>query len=143
MKTPLAFQGLKGAPVKEPTNEAETALLLQAMISSNHHGINFVIGDYNTTRGVDLVIETMDKGIPSIRWAELVFRLNNLFKWAHPADGYHVVVCYELGDTKETQQFPDGQTAQLVPKGVPGRYAMIVGEATLDVYVLKEILQSQ
>ena len=137
----LVFEGLTGAPVKEPSNEAETALLLQAMISSRHQGINFVIGDYNTTRGVDMVIETMDKGIPSIRWAELVFRLDNLFKWDHPADGYHLVVCYELGGTKETQSFMDGKIAQLVPKSVPGRYAMIVGEDTLDVYVLKEILQ--
>ncbi len=37
----LNFGGLDRAPIKEPNNEAETALLLQAMISSNHPGIDF------------------------------------------------------------------------------------------------------
>ena len=58
-----------GAPIKEPSSEAETALLLQAMISSKHPAIDFKIGDYNTALGVDLVIELEDKGIPSLKWA--------------------------------------------------------------------------
>ncbi len=137
----LKFGNLEGAPVKEPNNEAETALLLQAMISSHHPGIDFVIGDYNTSRGVDMVIETTDKHIPSIKWAEIVFSLDKLFSWSHPPDGYHLVVCYELGSIKEKQEFQDGSEAQLVPKESAGRYAMIVGSDTLDVYVLREILQ--
>ena len=138
----LLIESVKGAPVRKPNNEAETALLLQAMISSRHPGIDFIIGDYNTARGVDMVIETTDKRIPSIKWAEVVFSLDNLFKWSHPQDGYHVVVCYELGGIREKEKFDDGSEAQLVPKGVPGRYAMIVGSDTLDVYVLSEILKT-
>ena len=137
----LKSRNLEGAPAKEPNNEAETALLLQAMISSGHPGIDFIIGDYNASRGVDMVIETTDKHIPSIKWAEIVYSLDNLFKWSHPPDGYHVVVCYELGGIKEKQEFEDGSEAHLVRKEVAGRYAMIVGSDTLDVYVLREILQ--
>ena len=137
----LQFENLTGAPIKEPNNEAETALLLQAMISSGHPGIDFVIGDYNTARGVDMVVETTDKQIPSIKWAEVVYSLDNLFKWSHPQEGYHFVVCYELGGIKEKQVFQDGSEAQLVRKGVAGRYAMIVGSDTLDIYVLSEILK--
>ena len=135
------WAGLERAPIKEPANEAEAALLLQAMITSRHPGIDFVIGDYNTSRGVDMVIETTDKQIRNIEWAEIVFSLDNLFKWDHPPGGYHKVVCYELGGIKEKQVFQDGSEALLVPKGVAGRYAMIVGSDTLDVYVLREMLQ--
>ena len=131
---------LVGAPVKEPINEAETALLLQAMVSSGHPGIDFLIGDYNTALGVDMVVEISDKHILSIKWAEMVFSLDNLFKWSHPPDGYHIVVCYQLGGIKEEQVFPDGSKARLVSKEAAGRYALLVGSDTLDVYVLREIL---
>ena len=137
----LEWAGLPRAVVKEPSNEAETALLLQAMISSGHPGIDFVIGDYNTSRGVDMVIETSAKQVDNVQWAEIVYLLENLFKWEHPPSGYHRVICYGLGGVKEKQVFPDGSEAQLVRKGVAGRYAMIVGDDTLDVYVLREILQ--
>ena len=132
---------LVNPPIKEPSNEAETALLLQAMISSSHPGIDFVIGDYNTNRGVDMAVEVTDKGIPSIKWAELVFSLDNLFKWRHPQDGYHLVICYELGATKEVQNFSDGVEARLVATSVAGRYTLIVGSDSIEVYILKEILQ--
>ena len=136
----IKVDSLERPPVKEPTNESETALLLQAMISSRHPGIDFVIGDYNTSKGVDMVIEIRDKQIPRIEWAEVVFSLDNLFKWQHPHGGYHRVVCYVLGNAKERQVFLDGAEAQLVPKDVAGRYALIVGSDTLDVYVLRELL---
>ena len=139
----LKLEYLTRAPLKEPTNEAETALLLQAMISSDHPGIDFVIGDYNANNGVDMVVEKSDKGIPSLKWAELVFSLDNLFKWSHPPEGYHLVVCYELGDICEKQKFPDGSEARLVRTEVSGRYAMVVGSDTLDVYVLREILSEE
>ena len=138
----LKANSLVGAPRKEPINESETALLLQAMVSSQHPGIDFVIGDYNTNRGVDMAVEISDKQIPSIKWVELVFSLDNLFKWSHPPGGYHIVVCYELGGVKEKQAFPDGSEAHLVRKETHGRYAMLVGSDTLDVYVLKELLQA-
>jgi hypothetical protein len=63
----LAAHGITGAPLKEPESEAETALLLQAMISSRHPAIDFTIGDYNTANGVDMVVEQDDKGIPSLK----------------------------------------------------------------------------
>ena len=137
----LKWKDLVRPPITEPSNEAETALLLQAMISSRHPGIDFVIGDYNTSRGVDMVIETADKQIENVEWAEVVFSLDNLFKWEHPPGGYHRVVCYELGGVKEIQVFQDGAEAKLVRTGVAGRYAIIVGSDTLEVYVLREILQ--
>lgn len=138
----MAFKGLDSGPVKEPSNEGETALLLQAMISAKHPGIDFKIGDYSTSRGVDLIVEIMDKEIPSLKWAELVSSLDKLFQWYHPPEGYHIIVCYELGKVKEEQEFPDGATAKLVRKDPPGRYALLVGSAAIDVYVLREILQA-
>lgn len=135
-----SFNNVKGYPVKEPKNEAETALLLQAMISSSHPGVDFTIGDYNTSNGVDLIIEMIDKGIPTIKWAELVSSLDRLFAWDHPVDGYHVIICYELGKAKEKNSFPNGTNARLVRKEKRGRYALIVGSDSIDIYVLREIL---
>lgn len=136
----LRANNLIGAPAKEPQNEAETALVLQAMISSKHLGINFVIGDYNTSHGVDLVIEQIDKDMPTLKWAELVSSLEKLFQWEHPPEGYHCIICYELGKVKEVQKFSDGQEARLVFTNVPGRYTLLVGSEHIDVYVLREIL---
>lgn len=134
--------GINSGPIKEPLNEAETALLLQAMISSKHAGIDFTIGDYNTTKGVDLIVETIDKEIPSLKWVELVFSLDRLYEWSHPPEGYHIIVCYQLGKVKEQQEFSDGTKGKLVSKETPGRYALLVGSETIDVYVLREILQA-
>ncbi len=136
----LQANGLVGAPIKEPENEAETALLLQAMISSKQSGIDFTIGDHNTTQGVDLIVEQTDKDMPTFKWFELVFSLDRLFHWAHPPEGYHAIVCYQLGNMKETQTFTDGQEARLVPKTVPGKYTLLVGPDSIDVYVLRDIL---
>lgn len=138
----MPFKGVKSGPIKEPSSEAETALLLQAMISSNHPGIDFTIGDYSTSRGVDLIVETMDKEIPSLKWVELVSSLEKLYRWSHPPEGYHIIVCYELGKVMEEQEFPDGTKSKLVSKETPGRYALLVGSETIDVYVLREILQA-
>ena len=136
----LHAPGLIGAPLKEPQSEAETALLLQAMISSKHAGIDFTIGDYNTAIGVDLLVERRDKGFTGYWWVELVSSLDKLTQWPHHPDGYNAVVCYALGNTPETQTLSDGQSAKLVKKDAPGRYALLVGTDTLEVYVLKEIL---
>ena len=131
---------LNNAPRKNPRNEAETALLLQAMISSDHPGIDFVIGDYSAQLGVDLIVELSDKGIETIKWAELVFSLDKLYKWQHSPERYHIIVCYEVGKVGEVEKFPDGTVAKLVKKEVPGRYALMVGRDVIDVYVLREIL---
>ncbi|HEX3653383.1 MAG TPA: hypothetical protein VHU18_11230, partial [Rhizomicrobium sp.] len=131
---------LIGAPLKEPQSEAETALLLQAMISSKHPGIDFTIGDYSTAVGVDLLVERRDKGFTGYWWVELVSTLDKLTQWPHHPDGYNAVVCYALGNTPEMQTLSDGRSAKLVKKEAPGRYALLVGPDTLEVYVLKEIL---
>lgn len=136
----LVAPNVIGPPIKEPRSEAETALLLQAMISSKHPGIDFTIGDYNTARGVDLLVERKDKGFSSFWWVELVSSLDKLAQWPHHPDGYHAVVCYQLGNTAERQQLSDGRTAKLVKKEAPGRYTLLVGSDTLEVYVLREIL---
>ena len=141
-RSDIPFRCVNRAPIKEPSSEAETALLLQAMISSGSQGIDFIIGDYNTARGVDLIVEKMDKGIKSIKWAELVSSLNNLYQWDHPPEAYHIVICYELGNVKKEQTFKDGSKGKLVKKESPGKYALLVGSESIDVYVLREILQA-
>ncbi len=129
-----------GAPLKEPKTEAETALLLQAMISSKHQGIDFTIGQYNTYSGTDLLVEYKNKGIPSIAWAEIVVTLENLFAWSHPPEGIHKVICWELGDVPEKQNTQDGKEARVMKKG-HGRYHLDIGIDSIEVYVLREILQ--
>jgi hypothetical protein len=136
----LSAPNVVGAPVKEPESEAETALLLQAMISSGHPGIDFVIGDYNTTFGVDMVVEQEDKAIPSLKWVEIVSSLDRLFQWPHPPEGYHSVVCYQLGKVAERQKFGDGVEATLVRTEIRGRYLLVVNSSSMSVYVLKELL---
>lgn len=136
----LPFSSIPGAPVKEPQSESETALLLQAMISAKHPALNFHIGDYNTTNGVDLIIEQIDKQMPMLKWAELVHSLERLYKWPHPPEGYHCVICYELGNVKEVQVFPDGQEAKLIPKGAKGLYTLHVAGQSIDIYVLRDLL---
>ena len=127
-------------PVKEPRSEAETALLLQAMISSKHPGIDFRIGEYKTSEGTDLIVECKSKGIPSLNWAEIVVTLENLFAWSHPPEGIHKVICWELGRVQEKQAFSGGEQARLTKKD-RGRYHLDIGTDTVDVYVLREILQ--
>lgn len=128
------------APVKEPRSEAETSLLLQAMISCRHPGIDFRIGEYKTSVGTDLIIECVSKGIPSLAWAEIVVTLENLFGWLHPPEGIHKVICWDLGKVQEKQSFTSGEEAKLTKKG-QGRYHLDIGTDTIEVYVLREILQ--
>jgi len=132
---------LVNAPIKEPRSEAETSLLLQAMISCRHPGIDFRIGEYKTSVGTDLIIECVDKGIPSLAWVEIVVTLENLFSWLHPPDGIHKVICWDLGKVQEKQAFTSGEEAKLTKKG-QGRYNLDIGTDTIEVYVLREILQS-
>jgi hypothetical protein len=128
------------APIKEPRSEAETALLLQAMISSKHPGIDFRIGEYKTSAGTDLLVEYINKGIPSFAWAEIVVTLENLFTWSHPPGHINKVICWELGKVQEKQAFTSGEEAKLTKKG-QGRYHLDIGTDTIEVYVLREILQ--
>jgi len=128
------------APVKEPRSEAETSLLLQAMISSRHPGIDFRIGEYKTSVGTDLVVECVNKGIPSLAWVEIVVTLEKLFEWSHPPEGIHKVICWDLGKVQEKQSFTSGEEAKLTKKK-QGRYHLDIGTDTIEVYVLREILQ--
>lgn len=132
--------GVKGAPLKEPNSEAETSLLLQAMISSSHSGIDFTIGEYKTSQGVDMLVEMTHKGIESSFWAEIVVRLENLYQWPHNLAGIHIVICWELGKVREEQALDDGRIAKLTRKQA-GRYHLDVGTDSIEVYVLREILQ--
>jgi len=136
----LNVPNIAAAPVKEPRSEAETALLLQAMISSKHPGIDFRIGEYKTSIGTDLIVECASKGIPSLAWAEIVATLENLFGWQHPPEGIHKVICWDLGKVQEKQSFTSGEQAKLTKKG-QGRYHLDIGTDTIEVYVLREILQ--
>ncbi|MDD5287608.1 MAG: ATP-binding protein [Dehalococcoidales bacterium] len=138
----LNAQSLINAPLKEPRSEAETSLLLQAMISCKHPGIDFKIGEYNTNVGTDLIIECLSKGIPTLAWAEIVITLENLFGWSHPPEGIHKVICWDLGRVKEKQSFSSGEEARLTKKG-NGRYHLDIGNDTIEIYVLREILQNK
>lgn len=139
-RSKLNHKVLGRALARVPQNEAETALLLQAMISAEIPEIPFVIGDYNITRGVDMIVEEMDKGFQTCKLVELVYSLDKLYQWEHPPEGYHYVVCYEKGQAKEVQKFVDGQESKLVSKPKPGRYTLFVGDDSIDVFVLSEIL---
>ena len=133
---------LQGSPIKEPVNEAETALLLQSMISCTHPGIDFRIGEYNANFGTDLIVEYNSKGIPSFAWVELVHKLSNLFVWVHPPEGIHKIVCWELGECREKQNLIDGREAKLA-KRTNGRYNLDISSDTIDVYALKRITLSK
>lgn len=111
------------------------------MISSKHAGIDFVIGEYNTTFGVDLAVEREDKGFKSIWWVELVLNLDKINQWSHHPEGFHAIVCYDLGNVAEEIVMSNKEVAKLVKKQSPGRYALMLGRDTLEVYVLREILQ--
>jgi len=137
----LDAPNVKGSPLKEPKSEAETSLLLQAMISSGHPGIDFIIGEYKTYSGTDLLVEYTDKGIPSFAWAEIVVTLENLFVWSHNLDGIHKVICWELGHVQERKTFENGKEMRLTKKQT-GRYHLDVGADSIEVYVLRELIQA-
>ncbi len=141
----LNVHNIVAPPVKEPRSEAETALLLQAMISCKHQGIDFRIGEYKTSMGTDLIVEYISKGISSLALVEIVVTLEKLFAWSHPPERIHKVVCWELGKVQEKQDFANGEEAKLTKKGI-GRYHLDIGVDTIivdtiEVYVLREILQ--
>lgn len=138
----LVAPNVEGAPLKEPTSEAETSLLLQAMISSRHSAIDFRIGEYKTSQGVDLLVQSITKGITSFAWAEIVVKLENLYQWPHDLEGIHKVICWELGRVRERQTLGDGREARLTKKQA-GRYHLDVGTDSIEVYVLREIIQSK
>jgi hypothetical protein len=88
-----------------------------------------------------MIIEGTTKEIEGRAWAEVVTTLANLFAWPHPPEGYHKIICFELGKgVGETNHFPGGKEAKLVKSGVKGRYHLLVGGDSIGVYALKEML---
>ena len=70
----------------------------------------------------------------------MVVTLEKLFAWSHPPEGIHKVICWDLGKVQEKQSFTSGEEAKLTKKG-QGRYHLDIGADTIEVYVLREILQ--
>lgn len=130
-RMPLQVSGVVNHPIKEPTNEAETILVLQAMISSKHPSIDFLIGEYSSYSGQDFIIEYEDKGIRQKAWAEVVYSLDRLYQWQHDLSHIHRIVCWRRGNIP-----PD---AKLLKMG-QGIYTMQVNSESFRVYVLSEIL---
>ncbi len=79
-RRPRLDAGVKvpGVLTRIPQNEAETLLVLQAMISAGMKAIDFVLGEYSAQRGTDAIIEFTDKGMARTGWLELVHKLANL-----------------------------------------------------------------
>ena len=47
-----------------------------------------------------------------------------------------MIICYQLGKVGEKEKFKDGSVGTLVKKESLGKYALLVGSQTIDVYVL-------
>jgi len=130
---------LKGAIIKIPSNEKETLLLLQAMISSGHKGIDFVIGEYDDYKGVDSIIEFDDKGTHRMGWLELVYELSKVKDWWHYNERTHKIVCWDIGNLKPGKyELKNKKTFEYIQKD--NEHFIKYGEDFIKVYVLKEIL---
>ncbi len=127
------------AIVKIPKNEKETLLLLQAMISSNHKGIDFIIGEYGDYEGVDAIIEFDDKGTHRVGWLEMVYELSRIIGWWHELRRIHKIVCWDIGNmVPDTYKLANGKSFDYIRKD---REHFIKYETDfIKVYVLKEIL---
>ncbi|MBI4199753.1 MAG: hypothetical protein HY535_04710 [Chloroflexi bacterium] len=86
-----------------------------------------------------MLVEYSNKGIPSSAWAELVLTLEKLFEWAHPPEGIHKVICWELGKVQEQQTSLHWQNVR-ISKLQAGRYQLHIGADSIEVYVLRELL---
>lgn len=127
-----------GLLTKVPQNEAETVLVLQALISAGNKAIDFKLGEYSATAGTDAIIEYEDKGMPRPGWMEAVKSLSNLFVWPHDLNRIHKVVCWDLGGIKPQHQLPDGSVVKYEKTGKK-HFLYYEGE-TIPVYVLSEII---
>ena len=131
--------GLRGAIIKIPRNEKETLLLLQAMISSNYRGIDFVIGEYDDYKGVDSIIEFDDKGTHRIGWLEVVYELSNIISWWHFNERTHKIVCWDIGNIKPGKyELRNKKIIEYIQKD--DEHIIKYEEDFIKVYVLKEIL---
>jgi hypothetical protein len=133
-----ASQTVPGLIKKVPRNEAETVLVLQALLSGSGKNLDFQIGEYNATQGTDAIIEYEDKGIRQTGWMEVVLSLDRLFAWTHDVDRIHKIVCWELGELKPEYKLPDGRVAKYEKVG--SKHILHVDGETIPVYVLSEIV---
>ncbi len=129
---------IPGCPLKIPQNEAETVIVLQAMITSGVRGVDFVLGEYSAYKGTDAIIEYEDKGIHQTGWLEVVKSLSNLFSWDHNLDRVHKVVCWDLGDMKAEYKLEDGSVVKYEKTGK--KHCFRRDGETIPVYVLAELL---
>lgn len=130
---------LNGAIIKIPKNEKEALLLLQAMISSNYKGIDFVIGEYDDYIGVDSIIEFDDKGTHRVGWLEVIHKLSNIKSWWHFNERTHKIVCWDIGDIKPgIHELKNKKTFEYIKKD--NKHLIKYEEDFIKVYVLKEIL---
>ena len=127
-----------GVPTKIPQNEAETVLVLQALISAGNKAIDFRLGEYSANAGTDAIIEFEDKGMPRPGWLEAVKSLSNLFAWPHDLNRIHKVVCWDLGSIKPQHQLPDGTVVKYEKSGK--KHFLVYEGETIPVYVLSEII---
>jgi len=124
-----------------PQYEAETLLVLQAMITAGLKSIDFSIGEYSDHRGTDAIIEFMDKGVARTGWLELVQQLPNLFVWNHNLDRIQKIVCWELGDIKDAYVLEDGTKVRYERSGK--EHVLLHDTSSIPVYVLSELLKVQ
>jgi len=140
-KRPRLDTGVKvlGILSRVPQNEAETLLVLKAMISAGLKSIDFAIGEYSAQRGTNAIIEFTDKGIARTGWLELVHQLPNLFAWDHNLDRAQKVVCWELGDMKDMYFLDDGTKVRYERSGK--KHFLLHDTSSIPVYVLSEPLK--
>ncbi len=127
-----------GILAKVPNNEAETVLVLQAMISAGVRGIDFTLGEYSAYKGTDAIVEYEDKGIHQTGWLEAVRNLANLFDWDHNLERIHKVVCWDVGDVEERYKLDDGTVVKYEKAGK--KHFLVRDGDAIPVYVLSEIL---
>jgi hypothetical protein len=129
----------RGMLKRVPQNEAETLLVLQAMISNGMKSVDFVLGEYSAQRGTDAIIEFEDKGVGRTGWLELVFTLSKLFDWDHHLERIHKIVCWELGPMKDKYTLQDGTVVRYELSGK--KHVIYHDAAAIPVYVLSELLK--
>jgi len=141
--------------LKEPTNEFETALLLQSMINSGHYPeIDFRIGAYNP-RGTDLIVEILPTtGSPPTgpavvkKWVEVEYAFKKFLGHGHLPREVHGIVVWDMDVDSEapeeerrwklmgetwTYSFESETRQHRLIGGIPSRL--------VNIYVLSEILE--
>jgi hypothetical protein len=140
-KRPILETGVqvRGLLKRVPKNEAETLLVLQAMISAGIKSVDFTLGEYCDYSGTDAIVEYEDKGIARTGWLELVFSLDKLFEWDHNLERIHKIVCWELGKMKDKYVLLDGTTVRYEKTGK--KHVIYHDTAAIPVYILSELLK--